>query len=211
MVVTPRWLFVGLGNPGERYLHTRHNLGFWTLDAFKALVGAGPWRLRGPMLAAVGDVASHPVALVKPLRWMNLSGGVVASALSSWGASPEQLVVVCDDVALPTGRIRIRSGGSSGGHKGLGSIIGSLGSNRFVRVRIGVGSGRQPEQDLSEFVLQPMADEDVRRCMVICRRAAEEIESCVARGLFASRTLDAGLASELARGATVPAGTVAAV
>lgn len=131
-----------------------------------------------------------PVALVKPLRWMNLSGGVVRSALSSWDVPTDRLVVVCDDVALPDGRIRIRTGGSSGGHKGLASVVEALGINEFVRMRIGVGSCRTEEDDLSDFVLRPLTADERTRYVRACCCAAEILESCVQRGFFTSMTAD---------------------
>lgn len=141
------------------------------------------------MLAACGEIGAQPVVLLKPLRWMNVSGGAVRSALCHWSLSPDRLVVACDDVALPDGRIRVRIGGSSGGHKGLASIIEAVGSDAFVRVRVGVGSERDPDQDLSDFVLRPLTAVQHEWYAAVCHVAADAIALAVTRGGFVRTTL----------------------
>jgi peptidyl-tRNA hydrolase, PTH1 family len=133
----------GLGNPGERHRLTRHNVGFRVVDLL-----ADRWGLTGQGRVRDGAARlevqlSHPqesVLLVKPMRYMNLSGGPVRAALRQTGADPaEDLLVVTDDVDLPLGRLRLRREGSAGGHNGLRDIIASLGSNEFNRLRVGIG------------------------------------------------------------------------
>lgn len=158
------------------------------------------------MARAPAQIGATAVMLVKPLGWMNRSGGAVSSALSSTGLPPERLVVVCDDVALPDGRIRMRTGGSSGGHKGLASIIEAVGTDEFVRVRIGVGSFRTGEDDLSDFVLRPLTGDEQRGFVLACRQAAEMIESCVQQGAFSAMTLDSMRARLAPEGEDSPGG-----
>ena len=141
--IGPVKVVTGLGNPGERHRLTRHNVGFRVVDLLAdrwGLTGAGRvpgWRCP-PGGPAVGP--DERVLLVKPMKYMNLSGGPVRAALRQTGADPaEDLLVVTDDVDLPLGRLRLRREGSAGGHNGLRDIIASLGSNEFNRLRVGIG------------------------------------------------------------------------
>ena len=133
----------GLGNPGERYRLTRHNVGFRVVDLLAdrwGLTGAGRVRDGAARLEVQLSDPDERVLLVKPMKYMNLSGGPVKAALRQTGADPaEDLLVVTDDVDLPLGRLRLRREGSAGGHNGLRDIIASLGSNEFNRLRVGIG------------------------------------------------------------------------
>lgn len=136
-------LIVGLGNPGKRYRGTRHNVGSEIIEALCEREGAvlkRKWRLK----ASVGKptIGGSRLTAAVPRTFMNLSGEAVAALMRWEKCGPEDLLVVSDDVHLPPGRIRIRRNGGSGGHKGLGSIIGHLGSGGFARLRVGVGEGR---------------------------------------------------------------------
>ena len=137
------WLVVGLGNPGDRYARTRHNVGFRVVDLLAdrwGLTGAGRVRDGAARLEVQLSDPDERVLLVKPMKYMNLSGGPVRAALRQTGADPaEDLLVVTDDVDLPLGRLRLRREGSAGGHNGLRDIIASLGSNEFNRLRVGIG------------------------------------------------------------------------
>lgn len=146
-------LLVGLGNPGERYRLTRHNAGFEVADSVAAVLDADFREHSKYLLARAGDVS-----VAKPTTYMNLSGEAVASLAAKRGFRPEEILVVCDDFALPLGKIRLRRGGSAGGHNGLKSVIGAVGDG-FVRLRVGVGplpDGR----DASDFVLERLAPTD---------------------------------------------------
>jgi PTH1 family peptidyl-tRNA hydrolase len=149
---------VGLGNPGDRYRRTRHNAGFMAVDVLAARVGAAG-RVRGGAWVAEASVSGAPVLLVKPLSFMNGSGGPVAEALALSGGSPADLVVLVDDVALDLGVIRVRERGSHGGHNGLRSIEESLGTADFPRIRIGVRRGELPF-DLAQYVLADFAADE---------------------------------------------------
>ena len=151
---------VGLGNPGERYRRTRHNVGFMVVDALAARVRA-EGRLAGDAWVAPARLGGAEVLLVKPLSFMNASGVPVARVLAERSGSPADLAVVVDDVALELGRIRLRERGSHGGHNGLRSIAEVLGTEEFVRVRIGVQGGEPPPWDLAEYVLSDFRSEEV--------------------------------------------------
>ena len=154
-------LIVGLGNPGKEYESTRHNLGFMLIDKLAHAEGINVSRRECSSLVGRGDIEGTRTLLVKPLTFMNLSGHAVACLLAKIESdSPadriRQLVVISDDLALPLGRIRIRERGSAGGHNGLKSIIASIGTDEFVRLRIGI----QPEHPISDpkrFVLDTFA------------------------------------------------------
>ena len=150
-------LIVGLGNPGKEYESTRHNLGFMLIDKLAQDEGIGVNRRECSSLVGRGDIEGTRTKLVKPQTFMNLSGHAVACLLKKIESeSPSerigQLVVISDDLALPLGKIRVRERGSAGGHNGLKSIIASIGTNEFIRLRIGI----QPEHPISDskrFVL----------------------------------------------------------
>jgi PTH1 family peptidyl-tRNA hydrolase len=160
----------GLGNPGERYRLTRHNVGFRVVDLLAdrwQLTGAGRLRDGAALLEAQRPEPSGRVLLVKPMRYMNLSGGPLRSALRQTDVElTSDLLVVADDIDLPLGRIRLRRAGSAGGHNGLRDIISSFGSNEFNRLRIGVGrAGEAVDHVLATFKPdeRDLADEMVQR------------------------------------------------
>ncbi len=172
-------LVVGLGNPGDRYRRTRHNVGFMVLDVLASRGGAGRGREDHGAWVAEASVGGEPALLVKPLSFMNRSGGPVASLLAAHGAEPGNLVVVVDDIALELGVLRIRERGSHGGHNGLRSIIDALATEDLPRVRLGVRKGELPE-DLAEYVLSDFPAEDVLVVQEMVGYAAEAVD-CLAR------------------------------
>ena len=147
------YLIAGLGNPGRQYEHTRHNCGYDALDilADDLQVNVRDGRFKG--LCGTGMIGGEKVLLLKPLTYMNLSGESIRMACDYYRLDPEkQLVVICDDISLMPGQIRVRGKGSAGGHNGLKSIIGNLGTDHFMRVKVGVGP--KPEgMDLADYVL----------------------------------------------------------
>jgi PTH1 family peptidyl-tRNA hydrolase len=151
-------IVVGLGNPGERYAATRHNLGFQVVERAADRLGLSWAEEQGPSLVARGRRDEQPFALVKPQTFMNLSGRAVAPLAAVGELALADLLVVLDDLDLPSGRLRVRKRGSAGGHHGLESIIEVLGSTDFARLRIGIGSARE-ERDAGEYVLTPTEDE----------------------------------------------------
>ena len=155
------FLVVGLGNPGKEYSATRHNFGFLLLDKLVQEMAA-TFRHRSSLAAdvAVGSFLSHAVVLAKPLTYMNLSGRSVASLVSFFRLrEPQRLLVVHDDLDIPLGRIKVKSGGGAGGHKGVSSVIASLGTSDFLRIRLGIGLGERP-LDVVEYVLTPFTVEE---------------------------------------------------
>lgn len=153
------YAIVGLGNPGRRYAGTRHNAGYEVVDRL-----AGHWSTaftggKGEYLVAVTNTGAGRVVLAKPTTFMNLSGHAVQGLTAFYKVGMERLLLVSDDVNLPLGAIRLRPGGSSGGHKGLEDVIYQLGRDDFARLRIGVGSVLMPS-DLTGFVLEPFRPEE---------------------------------------------------
>jgi PTH1 family peptidyl-tRNA hydrolase len=164
-------VIVGLGNPGIEYAWTPHNLGFLAIDALAEDAGIRVTRPESKSLMGVGQIAGQEVVLAKPQTMMNLSGLAVWELVGRAECEPSDVIVICDDIALPWGMLRIRERGTAGGHNGLKSVIGALGTMEFVRVRLGV----KPEEmrgDLSEYVLRQIRrdEEDL---------VAEEIEQAV--------------------------------
>jgi len=178
-------LVLGLGNPGERYTRTRHNVAWWVLDAL-----AVQWRAtRGEecreyqsLHAVVGD---REVALMKPLTFMNLSGEALQQWQQRHGLTAAELLVVSDDVYLPLGSIRIRPHGSSGGHRGLESIEAALGSHDFARLRMGVGAADSSAQ-LKEHVLDEFVPEESPALEEMVHRSAEAVESWAREGVLSA-------------------------
>lgn len=152
-------LIVGLGNPGRQYSDTRHNVGWWVVDHLAGVWRFDAWRKDQNALICDGRVAGTRVRLMKPQTFMNLSGGALRAYLRrpTWSSATDLLVVV-DEVALPTGRYRLRARGSAGGHNGLKSIEGAVGGQEYARLRIGVGppAARQRTTDLADYVLSTM-------------------------------------------------------
>jgi PTH1 family peptidyl-tRNA hydrolase len=175
-------LVVGLGNPGERYRRTRHNVGFMVVDTLHARGGGGPG-LRDPSgsWVAAGVAGGEPVFFVKPMTFMNRSGGPLERLLSSHQSQPQDLVVVVDDVTLELGTLRIRERGSHGGHNGLRSIIDVLGSDEFPRVRVGVRHGDLPD-DLAEYVLSDFPQEQVLVVQEMVGQAADGVDCLIRDG-----------------------------
>jgi PTH1 family peptidyl-tRNA hydrolase len=172
-------LIAGLGNPGERYRRTRHNVGFLVMDVLAARGNVRNFRDLGDAWVAEADVAQQTVELVKPLTFMNRSGGPIDRLLAEGGRAPSDLVVVFDDVALELGTLRIRERGSHGGHNGLRSVIEVLGTDEFPRVRVGIRKGDPPE-DMAGYVLSEFPPEDVLVVQEVVGWAADAV-ACLLR------------------------------
>jgi PTH1 family peptidyl-tRNA hydrolase len=175
---------VGLGNPGDPYRRTRHNAGFMALDLLASRARAEGREERDAWSAAT-RIGDEPVLLLKPLSFMNLSGVPVARVLAEHGKAPADLVVLVDDVALDTGRIRVRARGGHGGHNGLRSIVEALGTEEFARVRIGIGKGELPA-DLALYVLSEFAPDEVPVVGRAISLAADAAEWVVREGTEAA-------------------------
>lgn len=169
-------LIVGLGNPGEEYERTRHNIGFRVIDHFAKRHRIRLDRHERDAMVGRGRVAGQGVVVAKPLIYMNRSGPPVASLAHAYTETPEEMMVVYDDIDLPLGKIRIRPGGSAGTHNGMKSILASLEHNRFPRLRIGIrGEARSPEDDLADYVLEEFLGEEEAAVMDAVERAADAL------------------------------------
>ena len=176
------WLVVFLGNPGPRYECTRHNAGFMAGDALAKKLGVSVNRLRFKALTAECEINGARVLLMKPQTFMNLSGQAVGEAARFYKIPPEHVLVVSDEVSLPTGRLRVRTKGSAGGHNGLKSIIEALGSDAFPRIRIGVDAPPHPDYDMADWVLGVFRDADAEAMSAAAKRAAQAVECYITEG-----------------------------
>ncbi|MBR1496048.1 MAG: aminoacyl-tRNA hydrolase [Oscillospiraceae bacterium] len=176
------WLVVFLGNPGPKYAGTRHNAGFMAAGACEKDTGARIQKSR--FHALTDDIAlnGERLLLLKPQTYMNLSGDAAGEAAGFYKLPPERVLVVSDDVALPLGKLRIRRGGSAGGHNGLKSIIARLGTDAFPRVKIGVGAPPHPDYDMADWVLGSFKNQDAEDIAVACERAWEAVKSYILDG-----------------------------
>lgn len=176
------WLIVGLGNPGEQYEKTRHNLGFMVIDKLAHEFNTQVKRLECRALTGQFSFENQTVELVKPQTFMNLSGESVACFLKKESRSVKKTIVVTDDLALPTGKIRIRPKGSAGGHNGLKSLIECLKTEDYIRLRIGI----QPEHPISEtkrFVLEKFSKIDLETVEKVLEQSAEAVLAVITDGV----------------------------
>lgn len=171
----------GLGNPGVRYEWTRHNAGFWVVERVAGRSSLS-WRRLGDASEASGDIGGRRVVLLRPWTFMNRSGEAVLACMERNRLLPEEILVVVDDVAIPLGRLRLREGGSAGGHRGLVSVEEALGSVNYPRLRIGVG-GAAPDEDLADFVLRPLDLEERSLFDGIAEKGADAVRMVLAAGL----------------------------
>jgi PTH1 family peptidyl-tRNA hydrolase len=174
-------LIVGLGNPGMEYAWTPHNLGFLTVDRLAETAGIRVERPEAKSYIGLGKLAGQEVALAKPQTMMNLSGLAVRELLARLEIGPAELIVVCDEVALPWGMIRVRERGTAGGHNGLKSVIGAIGSTEFCRVRLGVQPDH-PVGDLAAYVLHPLKRAELEQAGEMIDEAAQAVEVILAEG-----------------------------
>ncbi len=153
------YMVAGLGNPGDKYLKTRHNAGFMALDVIGEKHNFKINKLKFKSLCGEAVIGGVRVLFLKPQTFMNNSGEAVKEAASFYKIPPENIIVVFDDISLDPGKIRIRKKGSDGGHNGIKSIIYYLGSDKFPRIKIGVGAKPHPEYDLADWVLGEIPSE----------------------------------------------------
>lgn len=184
------YLIVGLGNPGEEYEWSRHNLGFMLIDKLAADAGTTVKRRECGSLVGGAVIEGKPVRLVKPQTFMNLSGEAAACLVAKYEVDTvaQSLIVVSDDLALPLGSIRLRARGSAGGHNGLKSIIASLGTNEFIRLRIGI----QPEHSVSDardFVLSRIPRGARPAVQETLTRSAEALRTVLRDGIAKAMSL----------------------
>lgn len=178
-----QWLLVCLGNPGEKYENTRHNVGFMTADEIGERARMPIQKLKFRALTNTCELGGQKVLVMKPVTFMNLSGEAVGQAADFYKIPPERVLVVSDDVSLPVGKIRVRPNGSAGGHNGLKSIIEHLGTDAFPRVKIGVGEKPHPDYDLADWVLGKFVGEDKKAIDGATKKAADAAECVIKDGV----------------------------
>ncbi|MDD3765567.1 MAG: aminoacyl-tRNA hydrolase [Eubacteriales bacterium] len=154
------YLIAGLGNPGKKYIDTRHNVGFDMLDVIASANGIKVSKIKFKALFGVGKIKGKDVILAKPQTYMNLSGESIREIAHYYKIPPEQIIIIYDDVAIDLGRIRIRKKGSAGGHNGMKNIIYHLKTEDFPRIRIGVG-GPGSQEDISDYVLGRFSKKEI--------------------------------------------------
>jgi len=182
----PRWLVVGLGNPGPRYGGTRHNAGFLVADLLAERLHSRFKAHRGRADLVEGRLDGRPVVIAKPKAFMNLSGGPVASVSRFFKIPVERLIVVHDELDLDYGRLRLKAGGGDNGHNGLKSLRSALGSGEFFRVRVGIG--RPPgRQDPADYVLKDFAVAERKELPFHVDRAADAVQALLELGLDAAQ------------------------
>jgi PTH1 family peptidyl-tRNA hydrolase len=174
------WLIAGLGNPGPEYEFTPHNLGFLVVDALAEAHGIRVTRKENLALVGLGTVGGKQVVLAKPQAYMNLSGGPVKGLLERYELGPDRLLVVYDELDLPWGQLRVRPRGSAAGHNGMKSVIRSLGTEEFARLRLGIHPGHPVEG--AKFVLAPFRRAQAAEVRAFVEQARRAAESVIAEG-----------------------------
>ena len=178
------WLIVGLGNPGDNYSRTRHNAGFRAVDILGEKLGVKIDRAKYRGLYGQGTYKGQKLILLKPQTFMNLSGLSVMDAARFYKLPPERIIVLFDDISLDVGRLRIRGDGSAGGHNGIKSIIGSINSQSFPRVKIGVGAKPHPDYELADWVLSAFRPEEEKTLCPALERAADATLALIEHGVY---------------------------
>ena len=176
------WIVAFLGNPGLKYNGTRHNAGFMAADAMEKKLGVSINKMRFKALTQTADIGRKKVLLMKPQTYMNLSGDAIVQAANFYKVPPERVIVVSDETALPIGRLRIRRGGSAGGHNGLKSVIARLGTDQFPRIRLGVGDKPHPDYDMADWVLSAFKGQDAADMELVAKKAADAVECYITEG-----------------------------
>ena len=178
------WIVMGVGNPGAEYRETRHNAGHWCVQRLVEETGAAMERRRLVRAGHV-EIDGQSTVLALARTYVNLSGEAAEYLLTRYRAEPGRLIVVTDDINLPVGAVRIRKQGSAGGHKGLRSVIDTIGTDKFIRVRIGIGKPASPDKQVEHVLGVPGADERAVLDVAV-GRAADAIRSIISEGVEVS-------------------------
>jgi PTH1 family peptidyl-tRNA hydrolase len=182
------WLVVGLGNPGPEYERTPHNIGFMVVDAVAASHGIRVTRKEKSALVGLGEVAGKPVVLAKPQTFMNVSGPAVKALAGLYSLEPARVLLVYDELDLPWMTMKIKPKGSAAGHNGVKSVIASLGTNEFPRVRLGIHPGH-PIRDGAQYVLGPFKRSQEKELEEVVDRARAAVEFIIAEGVEKAMTV----------------------
>lgn len=180
------FLIVGLGNPGMQYALTRHNIGFWVVDVLAGRAGVNLEKVCCRSYVAQAALAGKKVVLAKPLTYMNRSGKAVRDLLQYYALQQEKLLVVYDDLDLPPGRLRLRSKGGSGGHRGMSSVLTFVGGDQFARLRLGIGRPSGGAENGANYVLTPFTAAEEKNMLKVAESAADAVEIFLAQGLEAA-------------------------
>lgn len=178
------FVVVGLGNPGRKYAKTRHNMGFIAADELAQKLGIKINKIKNKSLVGEGYLADQKVLLVKPQTYMNLSGEAVREIMHYYRAEPEKIILIYDDVDIETGRIRIRKKGGAGTHNGMKSVVAAMGTEKFPRIRIGIGG--DIKMHLMDFVTGGMNKKEKEILKEAVRTAAEAAECIIEKGIDAA-------------------------
>ena len=181
-----RLIIIGLGNPGPRYRHTRHNVGFACIDLLAERWGIPLNDRRRAAVLGIGYRRGAPVTLARPRTFMNLSGDAVTYLMARFGARPADLVIVYDEMALPLGRLRLRAQGSDAGHNGIKDIIRAVRTQQFPRLRIGIGAPDPHAPDSVSHVLGRFTDAEQPAVADAISRAADAVECLLTEGIAAA-------------------------
>lgn len=182
------FLIVGLGNPGDKFINTRHNLGFEVVDLLRKKLDFPDWNNESKFKAEISK--NIDIALIKPVTFMNLSGLAVSSIAQYFKVKPEEIIVIHDELDLPLGHIKIRLGGSAAGHHGIESVIKMLGTEKFIRVRLGIGnwhatSGEHKHAafNAEKFVVDQFLPNEKSKVKALIKRAVKAAEAILEKGL----------------------------
>ena len=182
------WLIVGLGNPGPRYLLTRHNVGFMALDSLVNGYGSLPSKTEFNAITSKFKLDGEEILVAKPQTFMNLSGESVAGLLQFYKVNVDQMLVIHDDIDQPFGALRFHKNRGAGGHNGIKSITETLGSQDYARLKLGVGRPTIPEMDVAAYVLQNFSADEMKALPSFLDVAADAVESFVFEGLEKATT-----------------------
>lgn len=177
------YIIAGLGNPGKKYVGTRHNMGFEALDAVAAKYDIEIKKAKFNAIYGEGVIEGEKVVLVKPQTFMNLSGEAIREFRDWYKTDNSKIIIIYDDVSLPVGKLRIRPKGSAGGHNGIKSIIYQLNSDEFPRIKIGVGSPQNPDYDLVDYVLGRFTKSEVEELIPMAIKVAEAVGTIIKSGV----------------------------
>ena len=176
------YLIVGLGNPGRNYVGTRHNIGFEAVDTLCAKFDIKMNKEKFRAVCGEGRIAGEKVFVAKPQTYMNLSGESVREIRDWYDIEENHILVIYDDISLPVGKLRMREKGSAGGHNGIKNIIYQLETDVFPRIKLGIGAPEHPEYDVKDYVLGRFSKEEVDILIPVVIRAAEAVETWIAKG-----------------------------
>ena len=174
----PRWIVAFLGNPESKYERTRHNAGFMAASMLESKRGIKTNKLKFHAFTNIAEFGGDRVLFMRPQTYMNLSGDAVAPAAAFYKIPAERVIVVFDDMSLPIGKLRVKRNGSAGGHNGIKSIIAKLGTDKFPRVKIGIGAPPHPDYDVIDWVIGKLNDSDfkiINEAAAVSLDAVEEI------------------------------------